>query len=342
MYGDTGYDTISGGLHEKTESLTAILKDCGRITVALSGGVDSVFLLAFARDVLGAENVRAITASGPHFAGDETDYAARLCRDLGVEHLTVDMDGILDVIGDNPPDRCYICKKAIFSALMDAAAADGSVLADGTNLDDMYDYRPGRRALEELGIASPLKDAGLTKQDIRIALHSLAERDETLKKALFIASEDGGELPMWEKPAFACLASRIPYGEPITEEKLKAVYDAESFLKSRGFRQVRVRHHGDVARIEVPPEDRKRFFDEDFMDEVNEAVTGCGFAFAALDLGGYRMGSLNDGVSEKAGGSAGGDTDKTPDAASGEASGGVQAPASGAAPVKGEDDGGDE
>lgn len=326
MYSDADRVMASGGLHEKTERLSAILKGCGRITVALSGGVDSVFLLAFARDVLGAENVRAITAAGPHFAVDETDYAARLCRDLGVEHLTVDVDGILDIIGDNPPDRCYICKKAIFSALMDAAAADGSVLADGTNLDDMDDYRPGRRALEELGIASPLKDAGLTKQDIRIALRALAERDETLRRALFVASEDGGEMPMWEKPAFACLASRIPYGERITEEKLKAVYDAESFLKSRGFRQVRMRHHGNVARIEVPPEDRKRFFDEDFMDEVNEAVRGCGFAFAALDLGGYRMGSLNDGVSGKAGGSAGG----------------VQAPASGAVPVKGEGDGRDE
>ena len=258
----------------KLDKLEKILKSYKRITVALSGGVDSAFLLTFASKVLGIENVNAVTACGPHLADDEVEYAKELCASLGIAHDIISMDHIMPILAPNPADRCYHCKKAMFSTLKEfaaKAAADDFVLADGTNLDDMDDYRPGHKALAELEIASPLKDAGLTKNEIREALKEMGS-------------------PIWDKPAFACLASRIPYGEVITEDKLAAVYKAETFLRSLGLRQVRVRHHGDIARIEVPAENRCVFFEEDFMDMVNERLKECGFKFATLDLGGYTMG----------------------------------------------------
>lgn len=266
------------------ERLSALLKSHGKITVALSGGVDSAFLLAFASKVLGPENVRAVTACGPHLSRDEVDYAKSFCSALGVSQNIISMDHIIPILAPNPADRCYHCKKAMFSVLK--ASSNGNVLADGTNLDDMDDYRPGHKALAELEITSPLKDAGLTKDEIREALHQLAEKDPSLVDALMLPNGT----PIWEKPAFACLASRIPYGETITEEKLSAVYSAESFLRSLGLKQVRVRHHGDIARIEVPAENRCVFFDEGFMDAINDKLKEFGFKFVTLDLGGYKMG----------------------------------------------------
>lgn len=277
-------------LDKKLRKLENILTDYKKLLVALSGGVDSAFLLAFSHKVLGSKSAAAITASGPHLAQDEIDYAKRLCRHLGTEHIILNMDNILPIIEHNPADRCYFCKRAIFSLFSTIADEKGYVLADGTNLDDIDDYRPGFKALQELEISSPLKDAGLTKNDIRRTLHKLADENPALRPALMVSSN----LPIWEKPAFACLASRIPYGESITAEKLKAIYAAEIILKDLGFRQVRVRHHGDVARIEVLPSDRRLFFDAEFMDKVNERIRECGFKFVALDLGGYRKGNLND------------------------------------------------
>ena len=273
-------------LDNKLEKLKELLNGYGQMLVALSGGVDSVFLLAFAYKVWGDDRVAALTASGPHFAADEVEYARQLCDNLGISHKTIDVGYILPLIEDNPEDRCYTCKKAIFSELREYANIVGSVLADGTNLDDMSDFRPGHKAILELGVASPLKDAGLTKAEIREALESLAADDAALRDALM--------LPMWEKPAFACLASRIPYGEKITAEKLQAIYEAERFLHGLGFSQVRVRHHGDVARIEVSPENRTAFFDTAFMDKVADGIKKYGFKFVALDLNGYKMGSLNN------------------------------------------------
>lgn len=273
----------------KLDKLGKLLKSYKRITVALSGGVDSAFLLAFASKVLGAENVRAITACGPHLADDEVEYAKALCVSLGIEHDVISMDHIMPILAPNPADRCYHCKKAMFSMLKEFAAkatADDFVLADGTNLDDMDDYRPGHKALAELDIASPLKDAELTKNEIRTALEMLSKEDSLLANSLML--HDG--TPIWDKPAFACLASRIPYGTEITEDKLTAVYKAETFLRSLGLRQVRVRHHGDIARIEVPAENRCVFFDEGFMDMVNERLKEFGFKYVTLDLGGYKMG----------------------------------------------------
>ena len=278
-------------LNKKLENLENILKSYNRITVALSGGVDSAFLLAFASKVLGNENVRAVTACGPHLAADETEYAKSLCAALGVEHDVICMDHIMPILAPNQPDRCYHCKKAMFSGMK---SSENYVLADGTNLDDMDDYRPGHKALSELEIASPLKDAELTKNEIRAALEKISfETDNgqtrgtrTLTDAFMLP--DG--TPIWEKPAYACLASRIPYGDIITEDKLAAVYKAESFLRSLGLKQVRVRHHGDIARIEVPAEERFMFFDEAFMDKVNEEIKKYGFKHVTLDLGGYKMG----------------------------------------------------
>lgn len=266
---------------EKIRLLEQIIKGYGQMALALSGGVDSTFLLLFSKHVLGS-NLVAVTASAPNFAPDEIAYACALCDREGIRHMIVDLgEEILSEFSHNPPDRCYICKKAIFGRVKQQVAAQypGAVIADGTNLDDMNDYRPGHKALAELAVASPLKEAGLTKAEIRRGLKEL-----------------GGDI--WNKPAFACLASRIPYGEPITAGKLAAVYKAESALRELGFEQVRVRHHGSLARIEVAPEERKRFFDPEFMDRVSALVKEAGFLYVTLDLAGYRMGSLNEEIEE--------------------------------------------
>jgi len=290
-------------LNDKLEKLKEIISGYGQMLVALSGGVDSVFLLCFAHKIWGDDRVAALTADGPHFAPDETDYAKALCENLGIAHKTLHADFVLPIIESNPSDRCYHCKKEIFSMLKQRAEMTGSILADGTNLDDMDDYRPGYKALQELGIANPLKEAGLTKSEIRTALKQLADEDSVLAAALMLP--DG--MPMWEKPAFACLASRIPYGETITAEKLEAIYKAEHYLRGLGFAQVRVRHHGEVARIEILPEDFSKLLKNSHIDEsecktntapsllneINGYIKSCGFKFAALDLGGYKMGNMN-------------------------------------------------
>ncbi len=251
-------------LEDKLEKLREDLIDKGNITVALSGGVDSVFLVCFAKEVLG-DRVTAVTVTAPNFAPDETEYAMALCKRLGVRHKVIEIS-VMDVLKDNPKDRCYHCKKKIFSQLIKSAVNP----ADGTNLDDMSDYRPGMKAVEELGIWSPLKDAGLTKAEIRQAL-----KDRNIS--------------IWDKPAFACLASRIPYGEEITEAKLEAVYRVECALKQMGFTQVRARHHGDIVRIELLPSE----WDIAEFKEIDKAGKAAGFKFTALDLEGYKMGRMN-------------------------------------------------
>lgn len=264
---------------EKLARLEAILKEYEEVAVAFSGGVDSTFLVLFAHQVLG-DNAVAATASAANFAPNEINYAQKVCRDRSITHHLIELDNsILEAFADNPPDRCYICKRLIFGQMMAQIRRHFpyAVIVDGTNVDDMQDYRPGRKALEELGIASPLKEAGLTKDDIRRGLKEL-----------------GGEI--WNKPAFACLASRIPFGEKITIEKLQTIHKAEMALHELGFEQVRVRHHGSLARIEVPAYQRSRFADPEFMDQVNSVVKGFGFTYVTLDLAGYRMGSLNEEV----------------------------------------------
>ena len=194
---------------------------------------------------------------------------------IGIRHILLEEDGIDDTVAENPRDRCYHCKKIEFGAIIEEAARHGiDTVLDGSNVDDLSDYRPGLKALAELGVFSPLREAGLTKDDIRALSRNFG-------------------LPTWNKPAFACLASRIPYGERIDREKLKAVERAEDVLRERGFVQFRVRAHQNIARIEVAPDERKKFFDEKTLDDIAGAVKKCGFTYAAFELAGYKMGSLN-------------------------------------------------
>lgn len=289
---------------EKLKKLEEILNSYGSVLVALSGGVDSIFLLVFAYRLWRDDRVAAVTAVGPHFSKEETDYARGVCDKLGISNKTFDAEYVLSMIKNNDEDRCYYCKQEIFSAVKNMAQMAGSVPVDGTNLDDMNDYRPGYRAVQEQGVASPLKEAGFTKEDIRNGLRQIAAGDESIAKALAL-EEAGRSVNIWEKPAFACLASRIPYGEEITERKLDAVKTAEQWLKARGFSQIRVRCHeiagtadqnmpALMARIELLPEEI-----EDFLrikDDAENSFRRIGFSYVTLDLGGYKKGSLNRNV----------------------------------------------
>ena len=207
----------------------------------------------------------------------ELESQVRCQRPITAGHIVIDSEELeIEGFAQTPVDRCYHCKKELFGKIRAIAEELGiSNVADGSNLDDLNDYRPGMRALKELGAVSPLKAAGMTKGDIR-----------TLSREM--------GLPTWNKPAFACLASRFPYGQTITKEKLNRIDRAEQFLLDRGFTQLRVRCHDDVARIEVPAEDRARFLDDAFAKEVYSTFQSFGFAYVSLDLLGYRMGSMNE------------------------------------------------
>ena len=267
-------------LAEKYDQLKKILRDCGSMAVAFSGGVDSTFLLAAARDALG-DRTAAVNVRSAFTPERETAEAADFCESRGIPLMTVESD-ILNVPGvaENPPDRCYLCKKAIFTEVIRTAREEGfACVAEGSNTDDVGDYRPGMRAIDELGVRSPLLEAGLSKNEIRELSFCMG-------------------LPTAAKPSMACLASRIPYGERITEEKLSLADRAEQILARHGFSQYRVRVHGTVARIEVPPEDIPRFAEEELRRKVYEEFRAVGFSYAALDLLGYRTGSLNETLPE--------------------------------------------
>jgi len=260
----------------KLARLKEIIEGYGTLLVAFSGGCDSTLLLEVAHRVLGDRAI-AVTARSETYPSEEYEDAARIARQLGVRHLTIDTSELsVKGFSSNPPDRCYFCKAELFRKLIELAREHGiRYVADGASQDDASDHRPGMRAAAALGIVSPLKEARLTKDDIR-------EISKTLG------------LSTWDKPSFACLASRFPYGEKITQEKLKMVHAAESFIRSLGFRQVRVRHHGAMARIEAPAEDISRFLDSSLRESVARKLREIGYVYVSLDLMGYRTGSLNE------------------------------------------------
>ncbi len=262
-------------LHRKKQKLISDLKRIGRLAVAFSAGVDSTFLLRTAYDALG-DNVIAITGKTVSFPAREYLDAEAFCEELGVRHVTVEIDQMaVDGFRLNPPDRCYHCKKALFTVFLREARARGvDVLAEGSNQDDLGDYRPGMRAIRELEVISPLLGAELTKDDIRRLSREM-------------------NLPTWDKPAYACLATRVPCGEEITTGKLAMVERAEEALFELGFRQLRVRHHGDLARVEIDSSEMGRILNVEMTAEVSRRLKEIGFRYVTLDLGGYQMGSMN-------------------------------------------------
>lgn len=264
---------------EKIEKLHELLICRKRVAIAFSGGVDSTFLLKTAQNILG-ENVIAITANAPIIPKHELKEAVDFTEKNRIEHIVFQIDEeSMRSFSHNPENRCYICKKIIFENIIDIALKHNfSCVMDGSNIDDENEYRPGKKALKELSVISPLQECSLTKSDIR----QLSE-DLGLKTA--------------QKPSFACLASRIPYGMEITNEKLNMIEQAENFLFAKGFSQVRVRHHNDIARIEIIPQQRKLFFD--IIDEIQHALKKIGFLYVTLDLKGYRTGSLDEKRNEK-------------------------------------------
>ena len=259
-------------IDEKYELLKSKLKDMGKVVIAYSGGVDSNFLLKVASDELG-KNAIAVTIHAMMHSYREMEEAKEYTKQFGVKHEVIKVDNF-DEKGfiENSKKRCYYCKCAVFNMIKDYAAKN---VLDGTNLSDLGDYRPGLKALEELNVVSPLKDSGLTKEEIRILSHRL-------------------NLKTYNKPSFACLASRIPYGDKITKEKLKLVEEAENYLQDLGFRQYRVRLHNDIARIEVAKDEMNKFFDDEMMKNVHNKLKEIGFKYVTLDLNGYQMGSLNN------------------------------------------------
>jgi len=263
-------------LQEKYDILKDNMRKRGSAAIAFSGGVDSTFLVKVAHEVLGDKMI-AVTATSSTYPERELKEAIKYAKDMGVKHLIISSEE-LDIEGfaSNPTNRCYYCKKELFTKI-NAIAKDNGVeyVFDGSNIDDDGDYRPGMQAAKELEVVSPLKEAKLTKDDIR-----------ELSKEL--------GLPTWNKPAFACLSSRFPYGNEITAPKLKMVDEAEQFLLDMGIRQVRVRHHGEIARIEVAPEERIRFFDIEVMNKIGERFKQIGFTYVTLDMLGYRTGSMNE------------------------------------------------
>ena len=267
---------ITEDLFNKYDELKKMLQGFGSVAVSFSGGVDSTFLLYAAKEALG-ENAIAVTVRSHSFPKREFGEAKALCESLGVRQLICEVDELeIEGFSQNPRNRCYLCKHKIFEKIREIAEREKiTVIAEGSNLDDNGDYRPGLRAIEELGIQSPLRSIGFTKKEIREL------------SAYF-------KLPTWDKPSMACLSSRFVYGETITKEKLEMVEKAEQLLKDLGFRQVRVRIHGDVARIEILPEEFEKMLSEDIRNRITASFKSYGFGYVTMDLTGYRTGSMNE------------------------------------------------
>lgn len=269
-------DKLSGELREKLNRLKDNIREYGSLAVGFSGGVDSSLLLVVAQDVL-SDKVIAVTSVDASVPERELNEAKEFCSERGITHFICRVDPMKDEeYRHNGPDRCYFCKRGIFTEIKRIAAENGiEFVAEGSNMDDDSDYRPGHRAVEELSVRSPLREAGLYKQEIRL-----------ISKAL--------GLPTWSKPAYACLASRFVYGEEITEEKLHMIDRAEQFLIEQGFLEERVRLHGNLARIEVPAGDIEWLASDKVREAVFRKLKEIGFLFVTIDMQGYRQGSMNE------------------------------------------------
>ena len=263
-------------VHEKYNVLREYISSLGSVAVAFSSGVDSTLLLKVSHDVLGDKAI-AVTASSSSFPERELNEAKSFCESNHIRQIIFDSDEInIEGFRENPKNRCYLCKRELFTKIK-AIAHEHNIehVIEGSNLDDLGDYRPGLKAIDELGIKSPLRYAGLMKAEIRE-----------------LSCELG--LPTWDKPSYACLASRFVYGELISPEKLKMIERAEELLIAMGFRQERVRIHGKIARIEVLPEDFPRIIQDDVRTRIYDSLKALGFSYVTLDMRGYRTGSMNE------------------------------------------------
>jgi len=264
-------------IDQKYDRLKQILRDLESVAVAFSAGADSTLVLKVAADTLGSENVVAVTGRSDSLARAELEYARRLAHDLGVEHVILDTDEFdKAAYVSNPTNRCYFCKTTLYEHMGRFIAERGiSAMVNGTNIDDYDDFRPGLQAADEHAVRSPAAEAGLTKADVRVLSERLG-------------------LPTHDKPASPCLSSRIPYGEPVTPEKLRMIEAAEALLHDLGIRECRVRHHGVLARVEVPPEYLPFLADPKRATQIDDRFRSLGFGFVTLDLRGLRSGSLNE------------------------------------------------
>lgn len=267
-------------VEKKLSELYRYMRRLRRAVVAFSGGVDSTLLLKVALDSLGTANVLAVTLKSPLMPQRDIVSAEKMASELGALHRIIEADILQESrVAENSPQRCYFCKRRMFELVTDVARREGyDDVLEGSNSSDMLDYRPGFAAIRELGtVRSPLLDCGIEKEEVR-----------QMAKALGLKN--------WGMPARPCLATRIPYGEPISREKLRMVECAEERLAELGFDNARVRHHGAVARIELPAQEMPRFLNMELLRQVSRLVKSCGFTYVALDMDGYRMGSCNEAI----------------------------------------------